>query len=73
MTLLRPPSIDEILFPSLSGHRVYCAHACHCSCHTSGVIHVSACCSVCPICHGYVAMMEAHLKECHPDRGCSGM
>jgi len=73
MTLLRPPSIDEMLFPGGSGHIVYCSHACHCSCHTSRAVHIIACCSVCPVCHGYVTFVEAHLKECHPNVDAGGL
>jgi len=48
------------------GHIVHCAHACHCSCHTGGAIHIVECCTVCPICGGFVNFLEAHLKDCHP-------
>lgn len=70
MTLLEW-SDNKNPFVSRRDHRINCAHACHCSCHSSGAKHIMACCLVCSVCYGYVIFLEAHLRECHPDHKCS--
>ena len=72
MTLYRPASEDDFRFSGVSGHIVHCAHACHCSCHrTPGIMHIMACCTICPRCRGFVNNLDAHPKKCHHNHDVS--
>lgn len=42
------------------------ADLCTCRCHKTGGMHIIACCSYCPHCHGPIAnwRYSAHLQRC---------
>jgi hypothetical protein len=64
------PEVVEALrrtIPGWEARPAICRHRCECDCHTSGAIHVMACCTGCG--HGHTRILDvylhAHLRQCH--------